>query len=233
MKNCNITLITGIIISLSGLAQAGSYVINDKMTRRAPDSESGSGDLVEVNCPKDYSGNDWQGATATLKVSQKGSGSRVKIKVRDAVPDTLFTVWLRIKGENGLNPEGSPLTGGPATALAPGSELDALNDISPWGIEPEGASSSANSFITNARGKGKFIINLDFPIVRGTYPFNLTATSKPDQDEHTNVPTAIADPREPGQEKTPFLIRVVSHCTDNASHGLSAGEQREAWFQYP
>jgi len=215
----------------STAALAGSEVIDENMTRRGPGSTSGSGDTVEANCATDPSGNAWQGATATLEVKQKGNGSKAEVEVSGAVPDTLFTVWVRIKGKNGLNSAGSPLTGGGATPLAPGSALDALNAISPW-VDPAGATASANSFMTDANGEGEFEVELDFPLVRGAYPFQMTATSRPGHEGHANVPTAIADPREPGQDGTPFLIRVVSHCTDGASHGLSPAT-REAWFQYP
>ncbi len=222
-------------IALSGIAQAsGSEVIDDNMTRRAPGSASGSGDTVEANCPIDPSGNAWQGATAKLEISQKGSTSEVEIEVEGAVPNTLYTVWLRIQGKNGLNPAGSPLTGGGATPLAPGTALDDLNAISPWAPLPggAGATSSANSFTTDATGFAEAEFDLDFPVVRGAYPFQMTATSRPGHALHANVPTAIADPREPGQAGTPFLIRVVSHCKDQLSHGLSP-YVREAWFQYP
>ncbi|HEN46759.1 MAG TPA: hypothetical protein ENI75_00155 [Mizugakiibacter sp.] len=208
-----------------------SKVIDDNMTRRPAGSTSGSGDTVEANCVADPSGLAWQGATATLEIKQKGTGSNVEVEVTGAVPNTLFTVWVRIKGKNGLNPAGSPLTGGGATPMAPGSTLDALNAISPW-VSPAGAASSANSFATDADGYGEFDMNVDFPVIRGAYPFQMTATSRPGHEGHANVATAIADPREPGQSKTPFLIRVVSHCTDNMSHGLSPAT-REAWFQYP
>ncbi len=229
MTTLAVTLLT--MGAASSMALAGSSVIDDNMSRRGPGSASGSGDTVEANCALDPSGNGWQGATATLEVSQKGDASRVEIEVNGAAPDTLFTVWVRIKGKNGLNSAGSPLTGGGATPLAPGSALDALNGISPW-VDPAGASASINSFTTDASGRGEFKTTLDFPLVRGAYPFQMTTTSRPGHEGHANVPTAIADPREPGQEGTPFLIRVVSHCTDSASHGLSPAT-REAWFQYP
>lgn len=233
MKHFTQTALVAVLgLTMSGLASAaGSNVIDDDMTRRAPLSNSGSGHTVEANCPADPSGNAWQDASATVEVSQKGSSSKVEIEVRGAVPNTLYTVWLRIKGKNGLNPAGSPLTGGGATALAPGSDLDALNDISPW-INPMGAHASANSFRTNRMGKGAFEIALDFPVVGGAYPFQKTETSRPGHENHANVPTAVADPRVSGQSGTPFLFRVVSHCTDGMTHGLSPST-REAWFQYP
>lgn len=246
MKKRSIQMaVTGLLggLMLSSSALAGVVVINDEMTRRGALTTSGSLHTVEQNCEitaglVDPSGNAWQGATADVMVRQVGSGSTVDIKVRGAVPDTLFTVWVRIKGKNGLNdgtdgsPPGSPLTGGGATPLAPGSELNALNDISPWN-NLAGASYSANSFMTDTGGEGNFAIDLDFPVVRGAYPFQMmVGSARPGHDGHADVPTAIADPREPGQGSTPFLFRVVSHCLDNKSHGLSPGA-REAWFQYP
>ncbi len=126
---------------------------------------------------------DWQDATAALEIKQKGAGSSVEIEVKGAVPNTLFTVWLRIQGGDGWNRDvndnqGSPLTGGGATPLASGTDLDALNAISPW-IDPAGASSSANSFTTDAHGEGEFEIDVDFPVIGGAYPFQATATSRP------------------------------------------------------
>jgi len=211
-----------------------STVINDEMPRRPAGSTSGSGDTVEANCPTDPSGYDWQNATAELKIEQEGSGSVAKIKVKGAVPDTLFTVWMRIQGGTGWNRDvndnqGSPLTGGGATPLASGTELDALNAISPW-VDPAGASSSANSFTTNHKGKGEFSVALDFPVVGGSYPFYKATTERPGFELVPKVGYAIPSPDiSPG---TPFLIRVISHCTDQATHGLSPAT-REAWFQYP
>ncbi len=224
-------LTTLIGLSISQFVFAGSAVIDDDMPRRAPGSSSGSGDTVEANCPIDPSGNAWQDATAKLEISQKGLGSKVEVELKNAAPNTLFTVWVRIKGKAGLNSAGSPLTGGGATPLAAGTELDGLNAISPW-VDPTGAPASANSFSTNNKGKGEFEIELDFPVVGGAYPFQKTTTSRPGHEGHPNVATAIADPRVAGQENTAFLIRVVSHCTDSMSHGLSPAT-REAWFQYP
>ncbi len=241
MTKLKLTTLAAVLLSMgmastAALASPSNKAIDEDMTRRAPGSSSGSGDTVEANCATDPSGNAWQGATAELKVKQKGTGSEVEIEIEGAVPNTLFTVWLRIKGSNGLNDTaptvGSPLTGGGATPLAPGSELNALNDISPW-VLAAGAPSSANSFTTDADGDAEFEIDLDFPVVGGAYPFQeMVGPARPGHDGHPDVPTAIADPRATGQSGTPFLMRVVSHCTDNMSHGLSP-YVREAWFQYP
>lgn len=225
------TLFTLSGVTLSGVVLAGAVVIDDTMTRRGPDTVSGDKvSTVEANCATDPSGYDWQLATAELMVRQVGGGSTVDIEVENAAPNTVFTVWLRIKGGSGFNDAGSPLTGGGATPLAPGSALDGLNDYSPWGAHPAGSANPTNGFVTNKHGDGMFSIDLDFPIKRGAYPFHLTSTSRPGHESHANVPTAIADPTE--GTGGPFLIRVISHCTDGLGHGLSPGI-REAWFQYP
>lgn len=223
------TLIGG--LTLSGVVSAGAVVINDDMTRRPANSVSGDGiSTVEANCPTDPSGLDWQGATADLMVRQVGDGSTVDINVMNAVPNTVFTVWLRIKGGAGFNDGGSPLTGGGATPLAPGSALEGLNDYSPWGIHPAGSADPTNGFTTNGVGNASFSIDLDFPVVSGAYPFQKAVGERPGHEASPNVPTAIVDPRT--GNGGPFLMRVISHCTDQVGHGLSPGT-REAWFQYP
>ena len=212
--------------TLPGLAFAGDeLVINDNMPRRGPGSTSGSGDTVEGNCPTDPTGNAWQGSTATLKVEQVGEGSSVKVLVKNAVPDTLFTVWMRMQGNAGFNnPGGSPWTGGGATPLCSGTNYADLAAISP-GADPAGADSSCNSFTTDKNGNANTSISLNFPLVGGAYPFQQSGTGDP-----SHVPTAIVDPRT--GNGGPFLLRVISHCTDQKSHGLSPA-QREAWFQFP
>lgn len=228
MKKLNKAILVGVIAGLagtSGLAYAGDeQVINDEMPRRPAGSLSGSGDSVEANCAADPSGYDWQNASATLKVEQVGNSSTAKVQVKNAVPDTLFTVWMRVKGGAGFNAGGSPWTGGGATPLCSGTNYDDLLAISP-GVDPAGADSSCNSFTTDKNGNANTSISLNFPLVGGAYPFQQSGTGDPG-----HVPTAIVDPRT--GNGGPFMLRVISHCTDQASHGLSPAT-REAWFQYP
>ena len=70
----------------------------------------------------------------------------------------------------------------------------------------------------------------DFPVVGGAYPFQEATTSRPGFEGVPKVALAIPTPET--SSGTPFLIRVISHCTDQSSHGLSPAT-REAWFQYP
>ena len=215
-------------------------VIDDDLSRRPAGSASGSGDTVEANC----GGPDYQGATGELTISQSGSGSKVEVEIEDAVPNTHFTVWMRIKGSDndvvggveiphtGYNPAGSPWTGGGATPLCSGTEFTELNANSPWNNAAGSTAPLCNSFFTNSKGDGKFKTQVNFPVVGGAYPFQQSggAPARPGHDAHADVPTAIVDPRT--GNGGPFLIRVVSHCTDGANHGLSPAT-REAFFQYP
>ena len=231
MNKFKLTVIAGIIAGMSGAAYAAKGdgdVIDDNMSRRGPGSTSGSGDTVEANC----GGSDYQGATAILNIAQSGAGSTVSVEVEDAVPNTHFTVWMRIKGGPGFNDAGSPWTGGGATPLCSGTEFADLNANSPWNNAAGSTAPLCNSFSTDSVGNGTFTTSVNFPVVGGAYPFQQSggASARPGHDAHADVPTAIVDPRT--GNGGPFMIRVVSHCTDNANHGLSPAT-REAWFQYP
>lgn len=229
MKKFNLTIIAAVIAGMSGSALAakgGNFVIDDDLSRRGAGSTSGSGDTVEANC----GGADYQTATGTFTVDQKQGSSKVTVNVADAVPNTYFTVWLRVKGGAGFNAAGSPWTGGGATPLCSGTEFAGLNADSPWnsGGSPHGC----NGFTTDGDGNGTLNTTVNFPVVGGAYPFQQSggASARPGHDDHADVPTAIPDPRT--GNGGPFMVRVISHCTDQLNHGLSPST-REAWFQYP
>lgn len=240
---------TTLAVSLAclGLGATGAFadpgdddfktVIHDNMTRRAPGSTSGSGHTVEANCPQDPSGNAWQGATATLKIQQGGSASIAKVRLRGGAPDTVYTVWMRTAG-NG--PDGSaigpsPLTGGGATPFAAGTSLDAMLSYTP---PFAGTATPVNGFTTDSNGNANFTISLDFPVVGGAYPFQ-EASAQAVADWQAaggnpaaqRKPTPVVNPADPNIS-APFLLRVISHCTDGLGHGLSPAT-REAWFDYP
>jgi hypothetical protein len=214
--------------------KGGDDAIDDDLSRRGPNSTSGSGHTVEGNC----GGPEYQGATGKLVISQENERSDVTVEIEDAVPNTHFTVWVRIKGAKGLlNDAGSPWTGGGATPLCSGTEHAVLNAASPWN---SGGSLAGlcNSFFTDGNGDGTLTASVNFPVVGGAYPFHQSfgAASHPTKGGGADVPTAIADPRTgligTDGKTAPFLIRVVSHCTDDKNHGLSPAT-REAFFQYP
>ncbi|RKZ69120.1 MAG: hypothetical protein DRQ44_03430 [Gammaproteobacteria bacterium] len=244
MNKLKLTLIAGIIAGISGAALADgdnkgkkrhSNVVDAPMSRISADAASGDKvSTVRNNCGGGVEG--WDDATASIEISQKGSGSKVEIEIDDGKPDTLYTVWVRMKGTaHGTTFGGSPMTGGGATPLAHSSHLDQL--VADW--VGAGSPTAGNSFRTNDEGEGEFEVDLDFPVVGGAYPFNrmshdahlLAQTKNPAANPN---PTAIVNPADVGvgPSGTPFLIRMISHCQDDLAHGLSPAK-REAWFQYP
>jgi len=233
MKKFKQTTLAAVIgLTMSGFASAGSNVIDDAMSRIDADKVSGDEvSTVRNNCGGGVEG--WEDATAFIEISQRGSESTVEIEVTDAKPDTLYTVWVRMKGSaHGTGFGGSPITKGGATPLAHSSHLDQL--ITDW--VGAGSPTAGNAFNTNANGEGEFSVDLDFPVVGGAYPFNrmshtahlLAKTKNPDANPD---PTAIVNPADAGIDAG-FLIRVISHCQDGLAHGLSPAK-RESWFQYP
>ncbi|VAW76589.1 hypothetical protein MNBD_GAMMA15-446 [hydrothermal vent metagenome] len=214
-------------LTLSSVVDAKSVVDAD-MSRIV--GNSGSGHNVLDQCGAGVE--NWNGATASIEIEQKKGRGEVEIEVKGAKPNTVYTVWLRVKGKDasGANFGGSALTGGGATPLAPGSALDAIIHYSPFAAAPGnlGTTNPTNGFTTDANGNAEFEIYLDFPVIRGAYPFNLATAPTP---VGPGVPVAIVNPTEAGVN-APFLIRIVSHCQDGLAHGLSPAN-REAWFQYP
>ena len=233
MNKFKLTLIASIIAGVSGAAQAGSNVVEADMSRISADKASGDGvSTVRNNCGGGAEG--WDAAAAEIEISQKGSESKVEIEVTGGKPDTLYTVWVRMKGDaHGTGFGGSPITGGGATPLAHSSHLGDLVDSWVTGV---GTSTAGNGFRTNADGEGEFEVTLDFPVVGGAYPFNRMSHDSHLQAQTKNPaatpsPTTIVNPADAGVGG-PFMIRVISHCQDDLAHGLSPAK-REAWFQYP
>lgn len=241
MKKFNLTLIAAVVAGMSGVAQAdssGDTVIDADFSNRTDTQLSGSGDTILEMC-----GASTGNQSASLEISQSGGSSEVEIEVSGARPNTLYTVWLRMKGSTDTGGfGGSSLTGGGATPLAPSSDLPVLMANSP-GANPLGTTDPANGFTTDANGDADWSVDLDFPVKGGAYPFNAVGAA----------PAVIADPTAAGVSAG-FLIRVISHCQDNAAHGLSPSgsgakdangdiiydangdgqrDGREAWFQYP
>ncbi|RMD62472.1 hypothetical protein D6833_06840, partial [Candidatus Parcubacteria bacterium] len=172
---------------------------------------------------------DWPDASATLELQQSDGRSTVAIEVKAAKPNTYYTVWVRLKGTraNGETYGGSPLTGAPATALAPTSELGNLLAAMGPG---NGNTNNLNGFFTDKDGNGTFKIELDFPIVNGAYPFQKFAGFDP-KDERFPLDNPRIMPVPIIGSGAPFTIRVASHCTDGVGHGLVPGPH-EGWFDW-
>ncbi len=227
------------ILSSSKFSNKGLY-LNESFVRFGPESPSNSGHTVLEECEGSFDGNDYEGqqpAAAQLMSVQIGTHSWVYITLKNARPTTLYTVWLRVKGNDreGNSFGGSPLTNGGATPLAAGTALDELESLSPW--NSPGSSELVNGFTTNSMGYSNLTINLDFPLRGGRYPFNeissnalenIRALQNPSAKA---MPVAIVNPSDANID-APFGVRIVSHCQDGLGHGLSPAN-RETWFDWP
>ena len=230
MDNLKLTLIAGVI---AGLSASGAVQANFQSNMSRVVGASGSGHTVIDECGGGV--DNFDGATATILNVQSSGTSKVTVHLKNANPNTHFTLWVRMKGKgHGATVGGSPITGGGATPLAPSTALDDL--VADW--IGTGSTSGANSFDTNHNGDATTTINLDFPLEGGAYPFNnmshaahLDVIANKNADAKA-IPQAIVDPRGNLISSAPFMIRMVSHCQDGLGHGLSPSN-REAWFQYP
>jgi len=184
-------------------------------------------DCQDSNATYPYSPYDWPNAKATLEILQGVSTSRVTVEVSNARPNTLYTLWLRLRGEDASGNAfgGSPLTGIPGTPLIPTSELsDALT------VFASPSARAKNGFHTDEDGNGSITIDLDFPIVKGAYPFDKfegfdAGDERYPLESPSAIPVAIVGPG------GPFTLRLASHCVDGLSHGLVAGPH-EGWFDW-
>ncbi len=217
-----------------------SLFLNEQFERFDPASPSNSGHTVIDECGGAFDGSDFQGqlpASAKFMSVQLGGKSYMSIDLYNSRPNTLYTIWIRVKGvDRDGNPfGGSPLTNGGATPLAAGSKLDELEEISPW--NSPGSTALVNGFTTNSSGRGKLITKLDFPLIGGSYPFNKISNAALENIRNLQnpsaraIPVAIVNPRDINVN-APFALRIVSHCQDGLGHGLSPAN-RETWFDWP
>jgi hypothetical protein len=205
--------------------------ISDSFRRIPFDQMMSTGQSVANDCQDPeanhpYLPYDWPDASATLTLKERDGQSSVAIDIENARPNTHYTVWLRLRGEdsNGNTFGGSPLTGIPGTPLIPSSELGtALSQL-------PGTEDELNGFYTDDEGTARFEIDLDFPIINGAYPFQKFTDFDPSDerypiDDPQAIPMAIIGPN------GPFTLRIASHCTDGLGHGLLPGPH-EGWFDW-
>lgn len=222
-------LVIGLAVSLLVGGVAAAQTVEAEFERNPVDQPDPNGNSVIGNC-----GGEYLDATATLRIDQDGCTSRVEIDVENARPFTLFTVWLRLRGNDssGVSFGGSPLTNGGSTPLAPSSALGSLLDATGPG---NGSDQVANGFLTDGEGRGTMQVELDFPILGGAYPFHRFAEFDASDARYPIAnprifPVAIVGPEVP--PAAPFTLRMVSHCLDDVGHGLTPGG-REPWFDWP
>ncbi|MDG2336183.1 MAG: hypothetical protein P8Q97_18410 [Myxococcota bacterium] len=230
-------LITPILIllsfSLSALLAGTALGDDDRrqpFVRLPAEAPSGSGNSVRYDC-----GGDFPEARASLRWAQEDGRTRLRIHLSNGRPNTLYTVWLRLKGtdRDGWAFGGSPITGGGSTPLAPSTALEELLAATGPG---NGSPTPPNGFWTNRRGRGRMVLNLDFAFPAGAYPFDRADLSEEALSdlavlfpEYRLIPTALVDAN---VSEAPFTLRLASHCTDDLSHGLTPGA-REGWFDWP
>lgn len=154
-------------------------------------------------------------STATVEIRRAGRGEHVKIEVQGVEPNEFYTVWVRLRDVN-------PLTGTRSTALAPTDEIDTL-----WAVTPPpedyklcfatGSEDLINGFWTDGDGDGNVVVELDFRLTDGFYPFDRYAS----------------DFRAARLKRGVFgaTLRIASHFCDHIGHGLVPGPH-EGWFDW-
>lgn len=232
----NFSTLTMAVTLAGGMAFTGmaSADYSAAMSRISSTANGGNvpGNNVENNC-----GDAFAGASANISSYLNNDGTtHTEIELFGAAPNTHYTVWIRQAGSShGTSFGGAPITGGGATPYAPTSELQTL--IDDWQDAIGSSVARANGFYTDDDGEGELIVDVDFTAeAGGAYPYNrmgaaTLADARTKRPAAEATPTAIVDPRDP-DISGPFLIRMVSHCSDQKSHGVSPGA-REPWFQYP
>lgn len=210
-----------VILDLTVTSRSAPFV------RLSVDSSDPNGNSVAANC-----GGDFSDATATIDLLEQARKTAVTITISNAKPSTMYTTWLRLKGttDDGVSFGGNPLTGRGSTPLAPSTALPDLLSATGAG---NGSDTTANGTRTDEDGNAVLQIDVDFPIDDGAYPFQKYADFDP-TDERYNAETPSAHPvaivnSATGDVDAPFMIRIVSHCTDNLAHGLEPAA-REPWF---
>lgn len=212
-------------------ADAGrTHGTHERMTRVPPEQVSPTGQSVAVNCEADASGAEtWPSASARFSLSQHSSRSTVSIKMRDARPNTYYTLWLRLGGtdSNGDAYGRSPLTDIPATPLVNSQDLPVMLDATGPG---NGNAAQPNGVLSDELGNAQFRMTLDFPLVGGAYPFHRFPEFDPSDPRLPAANPAIRPVPIPGPQ-APFTVMIASHCGDGVGHGLLPGPHEE-WLSW-
>ncbi len=238
-------IFTCTVIALAGAAQAQTemqQVYSGAFPRLDFKTVMPTGQSVAVDCQDDaadhpYQPYDWPDATASLEILQGGGASKVVVQVTGAKPETLYTMWVRLRGEDsagnpfGGNPliglPGKPEVGIPGNALVPSTYFPrALDAVHSPVTDP------IHGFWSDADGNGSVTIELDYPIIGGALPFHRLegfdpADPKLTKSEPRAIPVAIVG----ASNGAPFTLRLASHCKDGKSHGLAPGPH-EGWFDW-
>ncbi len=175
-------------------------------------------DLVKVlDAPSaTLCGGTYDRALARVKIEQFEGRTSLRLRITDAMPNAGYTMWVKLDGT-------SPITGLPFTPAANTSDLAGLVPITPdadlltdalgTGDDGTGGDVAVNGFYTDANGDAEFSVLLDFPVIKGAFQFQ-----------------EVVDAPRGATGDDPFILAIVSHCTDAKFHGLVAGVN-EMWWQ--
>jgi hypothetical protein len=161
-------------------------------------------------------GLDFTYADATAEIEERADDTtRVTVRVFNAKPSHLYTIWLKLDGASPV----APVMG--ATPLA---STDGLANIiaNTSLVGPAEASTAAifqggNAFYTDIYGNGSLTVFLDFRLSLDIYPFSRLLPV----DTYPDFPLS----------SDPFAFRVISHCQDDVQHGVFAGFLHEPTFE--
>lgn len=235
-----VAMIGAIVVGLAPGEASGSRSWNT-FDRWDPATPSPTGQSVVRECNPAGAGDPetWPEAIARFRLKERSGRSELTFDIRNAKPDTLYTVWLRLAGvdSEGNTYGGSPLTGLPVTPLVASSDLPTQLAFT---LPHPGSDELPNGVRTNRHGKAKLTFSVDFPINSGAYPFQRFPdfTTHKDDAALTNEmnlarlggqaasikPVAIPD-----GSQAPATILIASHCVDGLGHGLIPGPH-ENWF---
>jgi len=223
VRRISVLGVTTLILACAGIVLAQDFQRRQDFRRIFPlDGIAGypPEDMVE-NC-----GGEFPDAKAKLRISQRKGKTWLRIKVKNATPNTLFTVWLRLAAANPLTdstvwPLSNPSDASDLASKTPHASLTDVAKDPPLDLSGDDGSGSdelANGFFTNESGRGKFVIHLEYPLVKGAFQFH--------EIDDTLKPIATSD-------SPSFRLRLASHCDDdNVGHGFVPG-RHEMWFDWP
>lgn len=239
---CILATIALVFAALTFPSGASGGAIWDRFDRWDAERPSPTGQSVAVECNSGEGETEtWPEAKASIRLNERQGTSYMTFRVRNARPKTLYTVWVRLLGEDSAgNPYGgSPLTGIPVTPLISTKELPAALAAT---LPNPGSDTLSNGFRTNARGNGQLTLRVDFPITSGAVPFQRF----PDFDDLKDD-IALTNPANLGRlggespaikpvaitegSQAPATLLIASHCVDDIAHGLLPGPH-ENWFTW-
>ncbi len=173
-------------------------------------------------------------ATSTIEVKQINDRSHLKIQVRNAAPNRLWSVWfLHIGSFNPLRGRKTPVMAmiNPpeiAKAIKATPVVDLVKALKPYGdAKSKGTQDTSDLFRTDSQGNGEWEKWMNFTVIKGAYPYNETSKLI---KKAFGVTIKGLKPLPTSYKPNRTKISVVSHCDDDAGHGITS-YQDERWFQ--